>query len=146
MSNFGFKTPEDSPGFLLWQVMICWQRQIKHALALYDLAHSDFVIMAVTLWYMEQDIKPTQVIVSKLSKLDKMTISKSLRQLVQKGFITRSEDQTDTRAKILELTDEGKKFISKIIPVVESIDADFFNKIDKDEYGDMIQIFRKLVR
>ncbi|MFO1259445.1 MAG: hypothetical protein U1E78_13685 [Gammaproteobacteria bacterium] len=34
MSNlpFGFDTPQDSPGFLLWQTTMVWQRQIKKSL------------------------------------------------------------------------------------------------------------------
>ena len=35
-SPFGFDAPEDSPGFLLWQTTISWQRMIKQALELYD--------------------------------------------------------------------------------------------------------------
>ncbi len=31
-SVFGFEQPEHSPGFLLWQTTITWQRLIKKAL------------------------------------------------------------------------------------------------------------------
>lgn len=48
MSNlpFGFDKPEDSPGFLLWQTTMIWQRQIKKALEQYNVSHAQFVIIA----------------------------------------------------------------------------------------------------
>lgn len=36
---FGFDKPADSPGFLLWQTTITWQRLIKDALEPYDISH-----------------------------------------------------------------------------------------------------------
>ena len=47
----GFDKPEDSPGFLLWQTSITWQRLIKKALDSYDISHAQFVILAITLWF-----------------------------------------------------------------------------------------------
>ncbi len=44
---FGFDAPEDSPGFLLWQTTISWQRMIKKALEPHDISHAQFVIMAI---------------------------------------------------------------------------------------------------
>jgi hypothetical protein len=48
---FSFDAPEDSPGLLLWQTTVTWQRQIKKALDPYDIAHAQFVIMAITFWF-----------------------------------------------------------------------------------------------
>lgn len=51
---FGFAKPEDSPGFLLWQTTIIWQRRIKKALESHDISHAQFVIMAILLWFETQ--------------------------------------------------------------------------------------------
>lgn len=144
-SAFGFETPEDSPGFLLWQTTVTWQRLIKKALDSYDISHPQFVIMAVTLWLEEHHQDPTQVAIVRLSKLDKMTVSKSLKKLVAQGYISRKESQKDTRAKWVQLTPQGKKFVSRLIPVVERIDADFFGKIPQSEQQNLIQILGKLM-
>lgn len=48
---FGFDKPEDSPGFLLWQTTMIWQRQIKRSLEPYDISHAQFVIMATLMWF-----------------------------------------------------------------------------------------------
>lgn len=47
---FGFEVPEDSPGFLLWQTTMIWQRQIKKALEQYNVSHAQFVMMATLIW------------------------------------------------------------------------------------------------
>ncbi len=53
-STFGFDKPEDSPGFLLWQTTITWQRLIKKALEFSGISHPQFVILAITLWFENQ--------------------------------------------------------------------------------------------
>jgi len=42
---------EDSPGLLLWQTTIFWQRMIKKALEPYGISHAQFVIMVILLWW-----------------------------------------------------------------------------------------------
>ncbi len=59
-SAFSFEEPEDSPGFLLWQTMTRWQRQIKKALEPYQVSHAQFVVMAILLWLEEQQVDRSQ--------------------------------------------------------------------------------------
>ena len=126
---FGFEKPKDSPGFLLWQATTLWQRQIKKVLEPYNLSHAQFVIMAVTLWFNLSKNKPNQNTICEMSKLDKMTVSKSLKKLVKANIIRRYEDEKDTRAKILELTQKGKDLTIKIVPLIEAADSKFFGKL-----------------
>jgi DNA-binding MarR family transcriptional regulator len=56
-----------------------------------------------------------------------MTTSTVLRTLQQKGFLQRQEHLTDTRAKTVGLTEEGKKIIKKAVVTVEKFDTDFFS-------------------
>lgn len=130
-SPFGFDKPEDSPGFLLWQTTIIWQRQIKISLDPYDLSHAQFVILATTCWHQHQNLKVTQGLIVNLSKLDKMTVSKSLKKLENKGYAKRIECKEDTRAKLVILTKKGMDLVTQLIPVVEKIDADFFGILNK---------------
>lgn len=130
-SSFGFNRPEDSPGFLLWQTTVIWQRQIKKALNPYGITHSQFVIMAVSLWFAEdKSIIPTQIDIVDKTKLDKMTVSKALQQLVEKGFVKRIESQFDARAKLIKLTAQGKRLIQKVVPVVESVDRELLGSVE----------------
>lgn len=140
---FGFDKPEDSPGFLLWQTTVAWQKLIKKALEPFAIPHAQFVIMAILLWLEEHDYDTTQMLIAKWSKLDKMTVSKSLKKLVVQGLVKRTEHKTDTRAKSVKLSVKGKTLIYKLIPIVEKVDADFFGKA-MSEQQKLIHILGKL--
>ena len=126
-NTFSVEKPEESSGFLLWQVTNLWQREIKKALEQYDLTHSQFVLMASIHWLALHKQEVTQVVLSNHTRIDPMTTSTVLRTLQQKGFLQRQEHQTDTRAKTVGLTDEGKKIIKKAVITVENFDREFFS-------------------
>lgn len=126
-SSFGFEKPRQSPGFILWQVTITWQRRIKLLLDDYGLSHAQFVILALLLWREEQKEQTVQVHLVNMSKLDKMTVSQALKKLVHLGFVLRREHQQDTRAKRVVLTLQGKRLVKKLVPLVEKIDEEFFS-------------------
>lgn len=144
-SPFGFEKPEDSPGFLLWQTTVIWQRLIKNALEPFEISHAQFVIMAILMWFEEHDYDAVQVSIVEWSKLDKMTVSQSLKKSAAQRLITRKEHKIDTRAKQVTLTDKGRTLIGKLIPVVESIDAQFFNAISKKDEQTLLTILNTLV-
>lgn len=142
---FSFEKPEDSPGFLLWQTTIIWQRLIKKKLEVYDISHAQFVIMAILLWVEEKQERPSQTIIVNLSKLDKMTVSKSLKKLVSLGFVNRAEHTMDSRAKGVSITKKGKSLVQKLVPIIENIDAEFFGRTSKSEQRSLIQILSQLI-
>jgi DNA-binding MarR family transcriptional regulator len=126
-NTFSVEKPEESSGFLLWQVTNLWQREIKKALEQYGLTHSQFVLLASIHWLILHKQEVTQVVLSNHTKIDPMTTSTVLRTLQQKGFIQRQEHLTDTRAKTVVLTEEGKKLIKKAVVTVEKFDTEFFS-------------------
>lgn len=142
---FGFDQPEDSPGFLLWQTTVSWQRLIKKALDKFEISHAQFVIMAITLWFQNKKYDVTQTLIIKQSKLDKMTVSKSLKKLVAVGYVKREEHKEDTRAKSVQLTKKGKELTLKLVPIVEGIDEQFFGTIKSSHQKSLIQILSLLV-
>lgn len=141
---FGFDAPEDSPGFLLWQTNARWQRNIKKFLESYDISHAQFVIMAILLWFRGKQTDTTQIDLIRMSKLDKMTVSKSLKKLAVKGLITRYENANDTRAKLVYLTETGISSIEKLVPAIEKIDAEFFGRLSKEEHKNLVNILQNL--
>lgn len=111
-----------------------------------EISHEQFVIMAILLWQMKQKESTTQTIIAKMSKLDKMTISKSLKKLSTMGLIHRSEDKVDTRAKQVILTSKGIELANELIPIIENIDKLFFNKLAKNNQQSLIQFFLTLLK
>lgn len=126
-NTFSVDKAEDSSGFLLWQVTNLWQREIRKALERFDLTHSQFVLLASIHWLSLNNQEVTQVILSSHTKIDPMTTSTVLRTLQTKGLLKRQEHSTDTRAKSVALTDQGKKIIKQAVIAVEKFDEDFFS-------------------
>lgn len=59
-------------------------------------------------------------------------VSKVLRTLQAKKLIERREHGTDTRAKIVTLTANGKKTLQAALTKVEKMDIDFFTGNEKE--------------
>ncbi|GGD74985.1 MarR family transcriptional regulator [Emticicia aquatilis] len=130
--TFSVETPEESSGFLLWQVTNLWQREIKKVLEPLDLTHSQFVLLASTLWLMQHNEAITQIVLSNHTKIDPMTTSTVLRTLQKKGFLGRKEHSADTRAKTVVLTPAGIEVAKIAVKVVEEFDRSFFQQLGSD--------------
>lgn len=143
---FGFDKPEDSPGFLLWQTTMIWQRQIKKALEPHGVSHAQFVIMATLMWFEAHHYDTNQILIVNWSKLDKMTVSKSLKKLVTLGYVNRIEHETDTRAKSVSLTKQGKAMVRSLVPIVEGVDQLFFANATDRAQKTLIAILGKLIQ
>lgn len=59
-------------------------------------------------------------------KIDKSGVSRSVEELVKKGFVTRKPSKTDRRSVVLKLTESGKAR---------------FEKIEKDMYLEFKKVF-----
>ena len=128
--EFHFKSPNDSPGYLLGQLTMLWQRKQKKVLDPLDLTHTQFVLLAALGWLSKKNETVTQVDIANQSNADRMMVSKVLRKLEEKGFITRQEHETDTRAKTIRLTTDGEHVLQKAIIEVENVDLDFFSPLE----------------
>jgi len=128
--EFHFKSPNDSPGHLLGQLTMFWQRKQKKVLDPLDLTHTQFVLLAALGWLSKKNNAVTQVDIANQSNADRMMVSKVLRTLEEKGFITRQEHETDTRAKTIRLTTKGEAVLQKAIKNVENADLDFFSALE----------------
>lgn len=125
--EFRFKSPKDSPGYLLGQVTMLWQRKLKIVLDPLDLTQTQFVLLAALGWLSKKSNTVTQVDIANQSNADRMMVSKVLRTLEKKKFISRQEHKTDTRAKVIKLTNDGAKVLQKALTAVENADINFFS-------------------
>lgn len=132
-AKFWFEKPEESAGFLLWQITNLWQRKMNSALKELDLTHVQFALLAGIAW-LERFEKPiTQVRLAKYAGTNIMMTSKVIRTLEKKGLILREECETDTRAKCVSLTAKGIHRFEKALPLVRSVDEKFFGNKTYDE-------------
>ena len=130
--EFKFKSPEQSPGYLLGNLTLIWQRQQKRILDPLNLTHTQFVLLAALGWLSRESDQVTQVDIARQGNADRMMVSKVLRTLEAKKFIQRQEHPTDTRAKVIRLTEKGSAILQKALVEVEESDIRFFSVIGKD--------------
>jgi DNA-binding MarR family transcriptional regulator len=126
-----FTEPNDNPGFLLWRVTNAWQRQIRSALEPLDLTHVQFVLLASLAWLSKQEKGIPQVLLAGHANTDVMMTSQVVRTLEFKGYLERQSDPTDARAKLLTITAAGLKLVNQAIVKVESVDKNFFLKLEQ---------------
>ncbi|MGB9978558.1 MarR family winged helix-turn-helix transcriptional regulator [Methanobacterium sp.] len=125
-AKFWFEKPEESVGFLLWQITNLWQRKMNAALKDLNLTHVQFALLAGIAW-LERFEKPiTQVRLAKYSGTNIMMTSKVIRTLEKKGFILREECEADTRAKCISLTKNGIQRFEKALNIVRNVDENIF--------------------
>ena len=129
--DFHYNSPEDSPGYLLGLLTMLWQRKQKKVLDPLNLTQTQFVLLAALGWLSKNSSAVTQVDIANQSNADRMMVSKVLRTLEDKRFITRQEHETDTRAKTIRLTTNGEIVLQKAIIEVENADLAFFGTLDK---------------
>jgi len=125
--EFKFKSPEDSPGYLLGQLTLLWQRKQKRVLDPLNLTQTQFVLLAALGWLSRENDNVTQVDIANQGNADRMMVSKVLRTLEEKQFISRQEHPTDTRAKVIKLTEAGANVLQTALTAVENADIDFFS-------------------
>lgn len=114
--------PDESPGFLLWQVTLRWQRDIAAALTPFGLTHVQFVLLASTWWFNTQGQQPNQVALAAHAGTDVKMTSQVVRTLERKGLVTRDVDAADTRARRLVVTGAGTALAPRAVEAVEAVD------------------------
>lgn len=110
-----------------------WHSIIKKELKKMNLTHPQFVVLASLAYLSQNGNEVTQIMISKLSGIDVMTVSQILSLLEKHDFVKRKEHSRDTRAKAVILNKKGEEVLQKAVPLVEQIDEVFFGKLDKDE-------------
>ncbi len=138
-----FESPQDSPGFLLWQVSNLWQRSIREALAPTGLTHAQFVLLASLSWLNQHEENITQVRLAHHTRMDVMMTSDVLRTLETKGLIRRVRSPQDRRAWNLEVEATGLELANQAVRLVEIADTAFFAQLGSKN-PDLLQMLRQL--
>ena len=117
---------EHTPGFLLWQIEMCWQRNVNQILSAYSLTYTQFIVLYISETLAKDKNKVYQHQVAKFSKIDRMMTSRILASLEKKGFIKRIKLSGDARAKLVSLTAKGKEVLYSSLEAVTVAENTFF--------------------
>lgn len=143
---FQYEQAEHSPGFVLWQLTMLWQQKIAEVLAVFALTQTQFALLASLQWLLEHGQLPTQATLGAHSKIDKMTLSKAIRNLEQHGWVDRVPSASDSRALCISLTATGQDSIKAAIAAVESADEVFFAALDTPARQQYLHIAQTLIQ
>ncbi|GEM_PF-580346 len=124
--------PNDSIGFRLWQVEQRWQRHLgKYFLAL-GLTHTQYVLLAASHYLAIRREAPTQTALAAFTGIDKMLVSRGLRELENRGVVARKTHSSDSRALRIELTGAGRRLTREVSNVAIRAHREFFGGLGSD--------------
>jgi len=75
---------------------------------------------------------------------DRATIGGVVDRLVSKGFVERTTNPKDRRARVLLLTAEGNEVLEKLKPVVEKCQASILPSLSEQEQKEFIRLASKV--
>lgn len=139
-----YKTPDESPGYLLWRVSTLWRSTIEGVLKPLNLTHPQFVVLATLGWLTKDQNTVNQIDISRMAGLDPNTTSQIIRGLEVKKFIKRTQT-VDERSKNPIITPLGASVLAKALPAVEKADNNFFAKLKTSQIDDIVKLFQKLM-
>jgi DNA-binding MarR family transcriptional regulator len=116
-----------SPGFMLWHTTLRWQREVASALREVSLTHVQFLLLASTWWLGRDGDRPNQRQVAEHAGLDQVMTSQVVRTLERNLLLRRVRSSTDSRARELELTDEGQLLARRAVALMDEVDREFFS-------------------
>lgn len=135
--------PNEDVGYLIWRVTKYWQRGKHKLLDEFGLTSSQMELLGAIYHMSCEKREATQIILSQETDIDPMTTSTILRNLEKKELISRRESTTDTRARIVEVTEAGAELFCKAVVKVKEGQDTLFENIDKDALKAQLQLLLK---
>lgn len=132
-------------GFLLWQVSKLWQQRLALSLQDLELPPTQAVILANVLRLGEEGAEVTQSLLSKATKVDRMTASQTLRALEKKRLIIRQSSNKDSRTHRIRLTEQGRQIAFETVARLAAAHQAFFRALRGDRRK-MVSYLQRLIR
>lgn len=77
--------------------------------------------------------------------MDKVSISRAVRSLEEKGFLLRRTDSEDRRRQLLFLTrGRGKRVLESIVPMAAAYETELLNALEENEWAALNGLLAKL--
>ncbi|HVJ55257.1 MAG TPA: MarR family transcriptional regulator [Aliidongia sp.] len=135
-----FNKPEDSIGYRLWHVLHAYQRSLEQAFAGLDLTHLQYVLLWQSAYLAHCGEVPSQARIAAAAGLDKMMVSKVVRLLEEKNYVTRSPHPDDPRANRVDVTPAGRAILREALPRARATHDRFFGCLgpEKDHLGALL--------
>jgi len=77
-------------------------------------------------------------------KLDKTTITRSIRPLLDNGYIVRERDPEDRREYRILLTQKGQSIRDELIEIRRELESELLEGFSQDERDDLMGLMRRM--
>lgn len=86
-----------------------------------------------------------QAYVAEVIGYDRATIGGVIDRLEKKGWIARVVSERDRRARELSLTDEGRRILAALQPIVQDLQKDILKPLNKEDRERFIRLASQVV-
>lgn len=76
--------------------------------------------------------------------MNKGLVSRSLRDLVERGYVTSTVDSQDARSRIWDLTEAGHRFVRDARPIRRERARRFLSTLSEEEQATLLNVLNKL--
>ena len=88
--------------------------------------------------------EPKQIsILAKEIGLDRTTLTRNLSLLIKKGYVC-YEKSSDSRKKIVKITNEGENVLDYAFPIWKNVQSKFENLLGKEKFYEIINNLKKM--
>jgi DNA-binding MarR family transcriptional regulator len=114
-------------GYKLWRVHHLWHRYFERQLKPLGLTRTQYMLLVATYHLICQGEAPSQIRLSNFTLVEKMMVSKTLRVLEQRGYLSRKPTPGNRRANRIQLTAKGAQLLQRAFAVSINAHAKFFH-------------------
>lgn len=110
----------------------------------YDLTHSQFKILKYLLTKSEGTVR--QVDIERYFSMTNPTVTGLVQTLENKGMIERKVNQSDSRSKILILTQKTREMKELLYSLGNKLEAELVHALTEEERQELLRLLNKLLR
>ena len=98
----------------------------------------------LVLWMLRNEKALTMGEIAQMIDLTPRGVTRIVDGLEADCFATRTEDESDKRIKVVELTTKGRRFLDASLPKVHQKYVELFAVLDKSEAVELVRLLEKL--
>jgi len=136
--------PNRIPGFILWQVAKLWQRYLSVCANEFGIGSTELVVLGNAVRFHALGEKPTQSLLTEMTKIDRMTCSQTIRALERKKLIKRVVAADDNRTFYVIPTQRGMETADKALGKVIEVHKEFFAPL-QNQTGQFLELLQRLL-
>lgn len=81
---------------------------------------------------------------AKKAAMDKMTVSRAVSRLLDRGLIARAPSPDDRRARLLTLTSSGQAIHDEVAPLARDVEAELLSELSEAETATLFDLLGRL--